>query len=481
MDTIGEKLKLVTCEANLLEIFGIILPLITSEFAIIYKNRLNSLIFEILMVCNTYWKHANIAENIFNFVRLMCFENDCRNEFRPFIMGLVNLIISHSDKGNILIIRAGFDAFAELSDCSDTAYWFNSSIFKLCEIISLRPASSEIIKSGITMLNRFAHNTENQIILSCYSTQIGRLLAAYYRQDIYILIELLKLFKILGKTHSIVIKSYTSLLFCIFERNNDTEIPTTGASAELNEHIISIFCILAKRNYIPPSTFIPIIPILLSIATNQQISSRVIQVIIKIFACLVKYDQPCRDFVYRYIPQLLNIMCIAQGHINCAARINLLEYHSVVSQCGSNVIQSVAIHHILHKNKTHWVMHLSSFLSEAVSKDIIEDIVLNGLRIIHFIHLNDEDNWEILIPHLDKLLYIIAPYKENVNVCIFMFLLIGNFISNDRTIWRNIALLTKHINLLKKMAQHPLHTNRDRMQKIIAANTIKKFILKLRT
>jgi hypothetical protein len=230
MDTIeiNDKLKLATCRADILAIFGIILPLITSEFAIIHKEKLKSLIFEILMVSKPSWKHANIAENVFNFVRLMCFESDCRNEFRPFIMDLVNLIISHSDKD---VISAGFDAFAKMSVCSNTAYWFNSSIFKLCEIISSHSHSPEIIKSGIAMLNCFAHNAENRVLLHSYISRLGKILSLYCR-DNSIVIELLKLFRIFGNgcqfSYVLILENYMASLLLIFEQNNRAITTTTA-------------------------------------------------------------------------------------------------------------------------------------------------------------------------------------------------------------------------------------------------------------
>lgn len=482
MDIIDEKLKLVTCEADILAIFGIILPLITSEFAIIHKNRLSPLIVKILMSSSPYWKNANIAENVFNFVRLMCFESNCRNAFRPFIMDLINLIILHSDNG---VIRAGFDAFAELSVCSYTAYWFNGSISELYKIISSHSPFPEIIKSGITMLNCFAHNAENRILLSYYIPRLGGILNLYCR-DNYIVIELLKLFRILGNGYQFsyvsILENYMTSLLLIFKQNNEalTTTATTEANAELNEHIISIFYILAKKSYkCKPTTFLCIIPTMFAIVGNKQVSTRVVQSILELFACIVQYDQPCRDFMHRYSLQLLDIMCTTQDHINCTARIGLLGYRSAMLQCGSKVIKSTTIHNMLHPSKTHWTMHISAFLSEDVPEGAIESIILNVLKTIHFIHLNND--WGILIPHLCKLLHIIAPYKENINVCIFTFLFIDNFIGNDGIIWGNIMLLTKHISLLKKMAKHPLHKNKEIiraiMPKIIAANTIKKHML----
>lgn len=489
MDTIDEKLKSAACRADILAIFGEILPLITSEFAIINKEKLKPLIFEILMVSGQYWENADIAKNVFNFVQFMCFESNCRNEFRPFIMDLVNLIISHSDNG---VIRAGFNAFAELSVCSDTAYWFNSSIFKLCEIIISRPAFPEIIKSGIAMLNCFAHNDENRVILSCYIPRLSGLLAAYRRNN-YILIELLKLFRILGNnckfSYVLMLENSMALLLLIFEQNNEAVTTATEASAEVNEHIISIFYILAKRSHrCKPTTFLCIIPTLFAIAGNKKVSTRVVQIIMEIFACITQYDQHCKNFIHRYSLQLLDIMgTTTQDHINCTARQDLLEYRSAVLQCGSKVIKSTTIYNMLHPSKTHWIRHISAFLSEDMSEGRIQSIILNGLKIIHFIHLNNEENnWEIIIPHLDKLLYIIAPYKENVDIGIFMFLFIDNFISNGEvTIWGNVALLTKHINLFKKIAHPLLYKNiiykkiiRAVISKIIMANSIKKHMLK---
>lgn len=482
IDTIGNKLRLVASKEDVLEIFEIMLLIITSEFAKIYKNRFSSLIFEILIACEPYWGHIDIATNIFNFVQLMCSENNCRNAFQPFIIRLVDLIIFHSDKHNTLI-RVGFDAFAAISVCAETAYWFNSCIFKLCELISRNFARPDIIKSGIAMLNCFAHNFQNQKILGCYITDMGRILSAYYR-DIYILIELLKLFKIISNNHLCLIKKYMALLFCIFRRNNDTEIPTTGLGAELNEHIISVFCILAKGDHISrPVEFLSIIPTMVLIA-YQQVSPRVVQIIMEMLSCVVKYDQRCRNFVHRYIPQLLNIMHIRQDRVNYKARQEFVAYRSALLKSGSKIARSV-MQNIFHSKKLHWTMHISTFLSENVPEDVIRDIVLNGFRIIHCIHLNNE---EIIIPYyyyLDKLFCIINPYKDNIKFCELVFLFINNFITNNnRIIWRNIALLIKYIKLLKKMAQHSLHKNKEIiraiMQKIIAANTIRTHILKLR-
>ena len=496
---ISDKLKSAACKADILAIFEEILSLITIKFAIINKKKLKPLIFEILMVSEPYWKHTNIAKNVFNFVQFMCFEDDCRNEFRPFIMDLINLIISHSDND---VIRAGFDAFAKLSVCSNTAYWFNSSVFKLCEIISSRPAFPNIIKSGIAMLNCFAHNAENRILLSSYIPRLSGILYVYSTNN-YIAIELLKLFRILGNGHQfsyvLMLEESIETLLLIFEQNNNAAATSIATSTELNEYIISIFCILAKRSHrCKPTKFIRIIPTLFTIAGNKQVSARVVQSILELFSCISQYDQPCRDFMHRYSLQLLDIMCITQNHINSAARINLLGYRSTMLQCckvagsnvaGSKVIKSTTIHNILHRSKAHWTMHISAFLSEDIAEDTIECIVLNGLKTIHFIHINND--WGVLIPHLSKLLYIIASYKENVDIGIFMFLFINNFINNDGVIiWSNVALLTKHINLLKKIAKHLLYKNINKhyiifresiravISKIIMANSIKKFMLK---
>jgi hypothetical protein len=437
------------------------------------------------MACTKYWENVDIAKNVFHFIKIM----GPKNEFQPFILQLVNLILLYSNRGDILMIVAGFDAFAALSVCPDTAYWFNKCIFKLCEIISLRPARSEIIKSGINMISCFAHNFENQRIIGYYIPRLGGILAAC-RRDNCILIKLLKLFKIIGNSREfsyiLIIENYMELLIDIFKRNNYTKIHTTGISAELNEYIIGIFCSLAERyrECCHTPKFISIIPTIFLIATCHNISYKIVQIIMKILAYLVKYDTPCSNVVYRHIPELLDIMSIKQGHINYTARKDFLVYRSAMLQRGIVTTQK-----LLPFKKIHWVMQISTFLSEDLSVEAIQSIVANGLKIIHCTHLNNRgrDGWQILIPYLDKLLYIIRPYKEDIDICSFMFLIINKFITDrledNIIIWRHIALLTKHINLLKEMAQH--HSLEKRtikiiMSNIIVANTIKKYMLKKR-